>query len=248
VDAVNCPTDAEVVRQPKSFAPCIEWFELQAERRAMNNHNISSRNLFDDTEETPHQRSFERLEMPDADVIFYRTFFTEAQSNALYEELYSNTSWKQEKIKLYGKLIELPRLTAWYGDEGKSYMYSGITVTANPWIPVLREIKKEIEAVSGVIFNSVLLNLYRGERDSVAWHSDDEPELGRDPIIGSVSFGATRSFQFKHKDKTLRRKIDLSHGSYLLMSGPTQHFWLHQVPKETEPRGERINLTFRIIK
>jgi alkylated DNA repair dioxygenase AlkB len=215
----------------------------------MSNHNVSSGNLFDDTEQTPPHRSFERLEMPEADVIFYPAFFTEARANVLYEELYRNVSWKQEQIKLYGKLIDLPRGTAWYGDEGRSYTYSGITVTPNPWISVLREIKKEIEAVSGVIFNSVLLNLYRGERDSVAWHSDDEPELGRNPVIGSVSFGATRRFQFKHKrDKAPRQKIDLPHGSYLLMKGLTQHSWLHQVPKETKPLGARINLTFRVIK
>jgi alkylated DNA repair dioxygenase AlkB len=215
----------------------------------MSNHNVSSGNLFDDTEQTPPQRSFERLEMPEADVIFYRTFFTETQADAFYEELYRNASWKQEQIKLYGKLIDLPRRTAWYGDEGRSYTYSGITVIPNPWMPVLLEIKEEIEAVSRAIFNSVLLNLYRGEHDGVAWHSDDEPELGRDPVIGSVSFGATRRFQFKHKrDKAPRQKIDLPHGSYLLMRGRTQHSWLHQVPKETKPRGPRINLTFRVIK
>jgi alkylated DNA repair dioxygenase AlkB len=215
----------------------------------MQNHSVSNRNLFDEIEQTPHQRSFERLKMPEADVIFYRTFFTEAQANVFYEELYRNVSWKQEQIKLYGKLIDLPRRTAWYGDEGRSYTYSGITVTPNPWMPVLLEIKKEIEAVSEVIFNSVLLNHYRGERDSVAWHSDDEPELGRDPVIGSVSLGATRRFQFKHKhDKAPPQKLDLPHGSYLLMKGSTQHSWLHQVPKETKPRGARINLTFRVIK
>jgi alkylated DNA repair dioxygenase AlkB len=215
----------------------------------MGNHNVLTGNLFDDTEQTPPQRSFKRLEMSEADVIFYRAFFTEAQANVFYEELYRNVSWKQEQIKLYGKLIDLPRRTAWYADEGRSYTYSGITVTPNPWMPVLREIQKEIEAVSGVIFNSVLLNLYRGERDSVAWHSDDEPELGCDPVIGSVSFGATRRLQFKHKrDKALRQKIDLPHGSFLLMRGPTQHCWMHQVPKETKPHGPRINLTFRVIK
>jgi alkylated DNA repair dioxygenase AlkB len=215
----------------------------------MSNHNVSSGNLFDDTEQTPPQQSFERLEMPEADVIFCQTFFKEAQANVFYEELCRSISWKQEQIKLYGKLIDLPRRTAWYGDEGRSYTYSGITVTPNPWMPVLREIKEAIEVVSGVIFNSVLLNLYRTERDSVAWHSDDEPELGRNPVIGSVSFGATRRFQLKHKhDKAPRLKIDLPHGSYLLMRGPTQHSWLHQVPKETKPRGPRINLTFRVIK
>jgi alkylated DNA repair dioxygenase AlkB len=215
----------------------------------MRNHDISHRDLFDDTERTPPQRNFERLDMPDADVFFCRTFFTEAQSNAFYKELYNNTTWNQEKIKLYGKLVDLPRFTAWYGDEGRLYRYSGITVTPNPWMPALVKIKQKIEVVSGAIFNSVLLNLYRDERDSVSWHSDDEPELGRDPVIGSVSFGATRSFQFKHKrDKALRGKIDLPHGSYLLMRGPTQHYWLHQVPKATKPRGPRINLTFRVIK
>jgi alkylated DNA repair dioxygenase AlkB len=215
----------------------------------MSDHNASSGNLCDDTEQTLPQRGFERLEMPEADVIFYRTFFSEARANVFYEELYRNANWRQEQIKLYGKLIDLPRRTAWYGDEGRSYTYSGITVTPNPWMPVLLEIKKEIEIVSGVIFNSVLLNLYRTERDSVAWHSDDEPELGRNPVIGSVSFGATRRFQFKHKrDKAPRQKIDLPHGSYLLMKGLTQHSWLHQVAKEAKPLGARINLTFRVIK
>ena len=215
----------------------------------MANHNISSRDLFDDSEQAEHQRSFERLEMAEADVIFYRIFFTEVQSNAFYKELSSNANWKQEKIKLYGKLIGLPRLTAWYGDEGKSYTYSGITVTPDPWTPALLEIKKEIEVVSGVNFNSVLLNLYSGARDSVGWHSDDEPELGRNPVIGSVSFGATRSFQFKHKhNDAQRREIALPHGSYLLMRGPTQHYWLHQVPKKTKVHEPRINLTFRVIK
>ena len=121
--------------------------------------------------------------MPEADVVLYRTYFTGLQSDAFFEELQRNASWNQEKIKLYGKLIDLPRLTAWYGDEGRSYTYSGITVTPIPWMLVLLEIKKEIEVLSGVIFNSVLLNLYRDERDSVSWHSDDEPELGRDPVI-----------------------------------------------------------------
>ncbi|HSF33315.1 MAG TPA: alpha-ketoglutarate-dependent dioxygenase AlkB [Candidatus Tectomicrobia bacterium] len=215
----------------------------------MRNDTLSNRDLCDDSAQTPHRRGFERLEMPEADVVLYRTCFTGLQSDAFFEELQRNASWNQEKIKLYGKLIDLPRLTAWYGDEGRSYTYSGITVTPIPWMLVLLEIKKEIEVLSGVIFNSVLLNLYRDERDSVSWHSDDEPELGRDPVIGSVSFGATRSFQFKHKqNRTLRQKIELPHGSFLLMRGPTQHCWLHQVPKETKVRGPRINLTFRVIK
>jgi alkylated DNA repair dioxygenase AlkB len=191
----------------------------------------------------------EQLDMPDAEVLFYRTFFSRPQSDAFYQDLLTTTNWQQQQIKLYGKLIDLPRLTAWYGDEGKSYTYSGITLAPEPWTPALLAIKQAIEGVSGVTFNSVLLNLYQGERDSVSWHSDDEPELGTNPVIGSVSFGETRSFQFRHKrKKTLKRTLDLTHGSYLLMKGPTQHFWLHQVPKVAVKRGPRINLTFRVIQ
>jgi alkylated DNA repair dioxygenase AlkB len=197
----------------------------------------------------PSGRMREKLVMPDADVIFYQSFFSEPQSSAFYRDLLETTHWKQEKIKFFGKPVNLPRLTAWYGDEGKSYRYSGLLVNPEPWTPTLLAIKQEIEAVSDVVFNSVLLNLYRGERDSVAWHSDDEPELGNNPVIGSVSFGETRTFQLRHKEnKELRVKVELTHGSYLLMKGPTQHCWQHQVPKVSGRRGPRINLTFRVIQ
>jgi alkylated DNA repair dioxygenase AlkB len=112
----------------------------------------------------------------------------------------------------------------------------------------LLDIKRAIEAISGIQFNSVLLNMYRTGRDSVAWHSDDEPELGREPVIGSVSLGQTRVFQFKHKISGLREEIILRHGSYLLMRGTTQHHWLHQIPKQTTACDSRINLTFRVVQ
>ena len=128
-------------------------------------------------------------------------------------------------------------------------MYSGITVEPEPWTPTLLEIKSRIEEVSNVTFNSVLLNYYRNERDSVSWHSDDEPELGKNPIIGSVSFGDVRTFQLKHKtNKSLTISRDLPDGSYIEMAGSTQHHWLHQIPKRTRKIGPRINLTFRIIQ
>lgn len=190
----------------------------------------------------------ESLSMLDGDVLLYRTLFDEKESNQLFSELYNNTNWKQESIKLYGKLVPIPRQTAWYGDSGKSYTYSKIAMTPEPWTPTLLVIKSKIEVLSGVQFNSVLLNLYRNGSDSVAWHSDDESELGENPVIGSVSFGGTRRFMFRHKSKKeLKKEVDLTHGSFLLMKGATQHFWQHQIPKTTKKIEPRINLTFRII-
>ena len=188
------------------------------------------------------------LPMSDAEVSLYRDIFSPDESTTLFQELVDTIHWQQESIRFGGKAVPLPRLTAWYGDEGKSYRYSGITVNPLPWIPLLLSIETRLEAVSPVTFNSVLLNYYRGERDSVSWHSDDEPELGINPVIASVSFGATRKFQFKHKtNPDLRTAVDLTPGSLLLMAGATQHHWKHQIPKTTTPVGARINLTFRVI-
>ncbi len=188
------------------------------------------------------------LQMRDAEVLFYPAFFTQAESDAYLDDLTHHIAWKQETINILGAAVPIPRLTAWYGDEGNSYRWSGITQHPHPWTPTLLRMKVRIEQAAGVSFNSVLLNLYRDGRDSVAWHSDDEPELGRNPVIASVSFGAERRFQFKHKhNPDLRQAIDLTHGSLLLMRGTTQHFWKHQIPKTKQPCGARINLTFRTI-
>ena len=200
------------------------------------------------SDQHPVQKAAEVLVMPDADVRFYRSLFSKEESDRLFAQLHQQTHWKQEFIKLYGKQVAIPRLTAWYGDEGKSYIYSKIEMTPELWTPSLLEIKTKIEVMSGLTFNSVLLNLYRDGKDSVAWHSDDEPELGENPSIGSVSFGAARRFMFKHKQQNdLKQEVELTHGSFLLMQGPTQHFWLHQIPKTTKSLQPRINLTFRVI-
>lgn len=191
----------------------------------------------------------EEIPIQDGELRLFPHLFLSEESNAYFSKLKENINWQQEEIKLYGRTIPLPRLTAWFGDEGKTYMYSGITVEPEPWTPTLLEIKNRIEEVSNVTFNSVLLNYYRNERDSVSWHSDDEPELGKNPIIGSVSFGDVRTFQLKHKtDKSLTISRDLPDGSYLEMAGSTQHHWLHQIPKRTRKIGPRINLTFRTIR
>ena len=189
------------------------------------------------------------LPMPDAEVTFYPAFFSANESAALLTAFQQGIHWKQEAIKLYGKEIALPRLTAWYGDPGATYAYSGLTVHPLPWTETLLTIKARVESVAGVTFNSVLLNRYRDGRDSVSWHADDEPELGPNPVIASVTFGAARAFQFKHKTlPETRQSVTLTDGSLLLMAGATQHHWLHQIPKVKAALGERINLTFRLIR
>lgn len=188
--------------------------------------------------------------LPDGEVIIYRSLFNGLESNQLFKELFSSINWRQDKMKIFGKEVDLPRLTAWYGEGGKSYTYSGITMNPEAWTPILLLIKERIEEVVQEKFNSVLINLYRNGKDYVSWHSDDEPELGINPIIASVSFGQTRRFQLKHKlNKDLEKvEITLTHGSLLLMKGSTQHFWHHQIPKTSKQLKERINLTFRVIK
>jgi len=151
-------------------------------------------------------------------------------------------------MNVYGKEVNLPRKTAWYGDSNKSYTFSGIHLEPEPWTPTLLQVKERIEEVAEVEFNSVLLNLYRSGSDGISWHTDAERELGENPVIGSVSFGETRRFIFRHRyDKEVKSEVDLTHGSFLLMAGETQHFWQHQIPKTSRKIEARINLTFRVI-
>jgi alkylated DNA repair dioxygenase AlkB len=185
----------------------------------------------------------------DGEVILYPNFFTFPESKDLLSQLETKILWRQDYIKIHGKTLAMPRLTAFYGDKDITYTYSRITMKAEAWIPELLAIKKRIEVIAKVNFNSVLLNLYRTGKDSMSWHSDDEPELGKNPIIASVSLGETRRFMLKHKyQKDLPSlSVDLTSGSFLLMQGNTQHFWQHQIPKSQKSLGKRINLTFRII-
>ncbi|NMG60582.1 alpha-ketoglutarate-dependent dioxygenase AlkB [Geitlerinema sp. P-1104] len=189
------------------------------------------------------------LSIPDGEVELYSSCFSGDENDKIFQTLFSQVSWKQEKIKCYGKELDLPRLTAWYGDTGKRYVYSRIAMEPEPWIPVLLYIKSRVEDVAQFSFNSVLLNLYRDGRDSIAWHSDDEPELGKQPVIASLSFGGERKFQLRHKVKKEQEKVELNltHGSLLIMKGKTQEYWQHQIPKTSKPVMPRINLTFRFI-
>ena len=190
-----------------------------------------------------------RISMPDADVTVWQGLFDQEDSDAYLRELVENIAWSQECITLYGETHKIPRLTAWYGDADKKYCYSGIELESKPWTPLLTEIKGKIEQLHpSLVFNSVLFNLYRSGADCVAWHSDDEAELGPNPAIGSVTFGASRPFQLKHREKpSEKRSIRLGHGDYLLMQGVTQRHWLHQIPRTRRRIGPRLNLTFRRI-
>ena len=203
---------------------------------------MSQQSLF--TEDTT------QFDLPDAELHYRPQFFPKPTADRLLQELIEKIEWTQNKIRFYGKESLVPRLEAWYGDPGKSYAYSGIQMTPKPWTKELVKIKEAIEKEAGVPFNSVLINYYRDGKDRVAWHSDDEKELGQNPIIGSVSLGAERKFKLRHKkykENGLKTEIMLQHGSFLLMKGPTQHHWMHEIPRTAKPIGPRINLTFRII-
>lgn len=178
------------------------------------------------------------------EVYLFPELFNLEESNRLWNSLRECIAWKHEPIVIMGRKIMQPRLTAWYGEQGKSYKYSGTTMIPNPWNEDLLFIKARIETVSGHTFNSALLNFYRDGKDSVGWHSDSEKSLGINPVIGSVSFGTPRNFHLRRKvDKTLKLKLPLTHGSFLLMKGETQHHWSHSIQKEPKLTDGRINIT-----
>lgn len=186
--------------------------------------------------------------LPDADVRYYPEFFGREKADELFSVLRRDTQWQQDEMTVFGKTHPQPRLTAFYGKEGRPYSYSGIAMYPHAWTSPLIFIKDEIQEVCPAPFTSVLLNLYRDGKDSNGWHADNEKELGRDPVIASVSLGAGRWFQLRHNAKReCRQKIFLEHGSLLIMAGATQRFWKHQIPKTATDIGERINLTFRMV-
>ncbi len=188
-----------------------------------------------------------KLDLPDSDISYFPHFFSSEKASDYFKVLKSETEWQQDTITLYGQSYLQPRLTALYGDNEKHYTYSGITMFPKPFSSTLLEIKSKIEVVSETKYNVVLLNLYRHGNDSIGWHSDDEKELGKDPNIASISFGAERMFHLKHNKEKISFKIKLENGSLLLMKGATQHFWKHQIPKSKKINQLRINLTFRRI-
>ena len=189
------------------------------------------------------------LNLPDAEIVYYPNFFDKRDADAIFEQLLNDIPWQQDDIKVYGKTHPQPRLTALFGNDGKPYSYSNIKMQPHPWNMLLQKIKSLVEDCSETNFTTVLLNQYRNGKDSNGWHADNEKELGTNPVIASLSFGAERTFQLKHNsDLSLKKSIVLEHGSLLIMKGTTQHFWKHQIPKTSKPIGSRVNLTFRVIE
>jgi len=191
----------------------------------------------------------ECVPMTGADVSYLASLPFHEPPEQVLNQLISATPWRQESIILWGKPRVQPRLTAWVGDTGCAYTYSGIRLTPLAWTPLLAALRVSVENLAGEPFNSVLLNFYRDNNDSMGFHSDDERELGPQPVIASVSFGEERTFVLKHRrDKMLKSvRIKLASGSLLLMRGDTQRNWKHAIDKERRPCGPRVNLTFRRI-
>ncbi|WP_397363379.1 alpha-ketoglutarate-dependent dioxygenase AlkB family protein [Olleya sp. R77988] len=190
-----------------------------------------------------------KLNLPDADISYFPNFFSLKQADLFLGILLNDIPWQQDTITVYGKQHAQPRLTALFATNGKPYSYSNITMHPHGFTSALSEIKNKIELLTSTTFTTCLANLYRDGNDSNGWHADNEKELGKNPIIVSVSFGESRYFNLKHRhNKDLKQKLLLEHGSVLVMKGKTQHQWLHQIAKTKKVVKPRINLTFRVIR
>jgi alkylated DNA repair dioxygenase AlkB len=196
----------------------------------------------------PFSNNYRQIPIDNGLLLYFPGFLDKSESDRFMRRMKQEIQWKQETIRIFGKSYPTPRLTAWYGDEGIDYSYSGLKLSPNNWVDFLLELKSKIEISSGFSFNSVLLNWYRDGKDSMGWHSDDERELGRNPVIASLSLGAPRMFRFRSKnDHKNSFGITLEDASLLLMADSLQHHWQHSLPRTTWPMGDRINLTFRMI-
>lgn len=204
---------------------------------------------------TPHEESgsatlhVEQFAIPDAELAYYPQFFAPHEADRYFAQLHEQLAWQQHHIRIAGVVRAQPRLSVWYGDPEAHYSYSGLSLAPLAWHPLLTQLRARLESQLRVKFNSVLANLYRDQVDSMGWHADDEPELGPLPVIASLSFGTCREFLIRHNTiKTARHKIELGHGSLLVMGGAMQQYWQHAITKKTREMGPRINLTFRFIQ
>jgi len=190
----------------------------------------------------------QELNLPNAEIQYFPNFINKRNADNYFEYLKSEVKWQQDEITVFGKTYNQPRLTALYANNDKPYSYSNITMYPEAFSPEIEALKTKIEKKVNYKFTTVLLNLYRNGNDSNGWHADNEKELGKNPVIASLSFGEVRPFHFKHRTlKKERYKLTMEHGSLLVMRGQMQHYWVHQIAKTKKQIGARINLTFRFI-
>ena len=189
------------------------------------------------------------FELPDAQVRLARGWLDPAAASMLMAGLLRDVPWEVHRIRMFGREVASPRLSCWIGDAEAAYRYSGSRFEPRPWLPALAALRERLASALEHPFNSVLANRYRSGADAMGWHADDEPELGPEPLIASVSLGATRRFLLRHRHDPVRRlSLDLEPGSLLLMAGRTQRYWKHALPRTARPAGERINLTYRHVQ
>lgn len=217
-------------------------------------YNISTPNgniLFipDFIEKKISDRTVEYLIENDRNLNFDDKIWRDIEKDKLASARFKNIEWRHDKIKMFGKETYIPRFSAWYGNDGMSYTYSGLKLNPKPWNEGLLYLKNRIELIIENKFNSVLLNWYRDGNDHIGWHSDDEKSLGTNPVIASLNFGTSRKFKLKNRNKEIKEELEfiLSHGSLIIMKEGIQKFYLHSVPKESKVNKGRINLTFRLI-
>ncbi|MCO7223915.1 alpha-ketoglutarate-dependent dioxygenase AlkB [Pleionea sp. CnH1-48] len=189
----------------------------------------------------------QQLIVQDGELCSYPQWLDAHQANAMFGELQSTLNWQQEVLTMYGREVTVPRLVAWYGDKDATYTYSGKMHQPLPWAQPLLQLRELLQTSLQQSFNSVLCNLYRHGKDSMGWHSDDEPELGDAPVIASLSLGQSRFFDVRNKRTGEKHRIPLHSGQLIVMKGSFQQHWQHQVPKQLKIDQPRINLTFRHI-
>ncbi len=181
----------------------------------------------------------------DGEAIYYGSILTQEQNECYFDELLNSIQWVNEVVIMFGKTITTKREVAFYGTDAIEYTYSNQKKRALPWTPLLRDIKKIVEACTGLSYNACLMNLYHDGSEGMGWHADNEKEIKVDSSIASVSIGANRNFSFKHRLSGEKHSLLLENGSLLEMRGPIQRHWLHSLPKSTLVKTARINLTFR---
>ena len=184
----------------------------------------------------------------DGSALLYDWVLGDLGWESVMHQLIDSVPWESHQIRMFGKEYPQPRLVAWFGDPGSEYSYSGLRMNVRPWTKVIQELREIAEHHAGVMFNSVLVNLYRDGNDKVSWHRDNEPELGPTPTIASLSLGAPRRFKFRHINSREGVETVLHPGSLVIMSGLSQSCWEHEIPRQAAVRDPRINLTFRQVR